>query len=82
MFGMQTVIYVAVEVGRTMKPRASTDEDSTCKPFRAVVAVGSTAIRSDVIVAIGTIRGDSDVDTDLSLRSGNGHREADCSDGS
>jgi hypothetical protein len=77
---MVTVIYVATEVLTAMKPWTGTDEDTTGKPFRTVVAGGSAAIGRGVIVPIGTIRGDSNVDADLSLYFGSGHREADCSD--
>jgi hypothetical protein len=63
-----------------MKPRTGTDEDATGKPFRTVVAGGSTAIRRGIIVPIRTFRGDSDVNADLSLYCGSGHREADCND--
>ena len=56
MFRMKTVIYVALEVVRAMKPLASADENAACKPFRAIVAVGSAVIWSNVIVAVGTIR--------------------------
>jgi hypothetical protein len=50
-----------------MKPRASADESVPIKPLRAVVAGGSAAIRSDIIVTIGTVRGYADFDGDLSL---------------
>jgi hypothetical protein len=76
---METVIYVALEVARAMKPRASANEDVPAKPFRTVVARRGTAIRSDVIVAIGTFRGYSDVDADLSHRFGGGRGETDSS---
>jgi hypothetical protein len=66
-FRMETVIHVAMESSRAMKPRASTNEYTSRKPFRAIVAVRSTAIRSDVIVSIGTFRGCSDFYADLSL---------------
>jgi len=79
-FRVITVIYVATEVIAAMKPRTGTDEDTTGKPFRTVVAGGSTAIRRGVIVPIRTFRGGSDVNADLSLYFGSGHREADCSD--
>ena len=59
---IETVIYMAAKVCRAVKPRASTDEGTTDKPFRAVVAVGSTGVRSVVIVAIGASRFGSDVD--------------------
>ena len=45
---METVIYVSSEVVSAMKPRASANEDATCKPFRAVVAIGGAVVRSDV----------------------------------
>jgi hypothetical protein len=44
---IETVIYMAVKVCTAVKPRASTDEDTTVKPFRAVVAVGSTGVRRE-----------------------------------
>jgi hypothetical protein len=53
---METVIYVALEVTRAMKPWASTNEDVAGKPLWTVVSRGGTAIRSDVIVTIGTFR--------------------------
>src|ERR1035438_9657393 len=69
---METAIDVALEVIRAMKPRASANEDVPGKPFWTVVASWGTAIRSDVIVTIGTFRGYSDLDTDLSLSFGGG----------
>src|SRR6267143_95204 len=54
---------MAVKVCRAVKPRASTDEDTTGKPFRAVVAVRACWFGSDV-------------DADLSLCFGSGGREA------
>jgi hypothetical protein len=74
---METVVYVALEVGSTMKPGANTNEDATCKPFRAVVAVGGAVVRRDIIVTIGTVRRDSDVDAYLSLCFGSSCHEAD-----
>ena len=72
-FGMKMVVDVALEVVRAMKPRASANEDTTCKPFRPVVAVGSTTIRSSIIIPVGTFGGDSDVDADLSPYLGSVH---------
>jgi hypothetical protein len=69
---METVIYVALEVTSAMKPRASANEDVPVKPLWTVVARGGTVIRSDVIVTIGTFRGYSDLDADLSLSFGGG----------
>jgi hypothetical protein len=79
---METVIYVALKLSSAMKPRSSANEDVPVKPFWTVVARGGTVIRSDVIVSIGTLRGYSDVDADLSLCFGGGSGEADSSDGS
>jgi hypothetical protein len=81
-FRMETVIYVALELISAMKPRAGTNEDIPGKPFWTVVARGGAAIRSDVIVTIGTIRGYSDADADLSLRFGSGNGGADSSNSS
>jgi hypothetical protein len=72
---MKMVVHVALERVRTMKPRASTDEDTTRKPFWAVVAVRSTAIRSGVIVTVRAVRGDTNVDGDLSLYLRSGRRK-------
>jgi hypothetical protein len=69
---METVIYMALEIVWAMKPLASADEDAACKPFRAVVAVGSAVIWSDVIVAIGTIRRYANFYGNLSCRFGSG----------
>jgi hypothetical protein len=63
---METVIHVALEVASAMKPRAGTNEAVPVKPFRTVVASGSTGVGSDVIVTIWTVRSYSDVDADLS----------------
>jgi len=60
-----------------MKPRSSTDEHAAIEPFRAVVAVGNAAIGGVVIVTIGTIRGDPDIDADLSLCFGSSRHKED-----
>jgi hypothetical protein len=78
---METVIYMAREILGAMKPRASANEDASVKPLRAVVACGSTVIRSDVIVTIRAVRGDADLDADLTLCVGWGCREADATNG-
>jgi len=49
---IEMVVHVTAKVSRAVKPRAGTNEDAACKPLRAVVAVGSAVIRSEVIVAI------------------------------
>jgi hypothetical protein len=72
--GMEMVIYMAPEVGWAMKPWAGANEDAANKPFGTVVAGGSTGVWGDVIVAVGTVRGYSDFDADLSLCFGSGNR--------
>jgi len=79
MLNIEMVIYVALEMCRPMKPRAGANEDATGKPFRTVVAVGSTRIRGVVVIAIGTTRRNPDADIDSSLCFGSGDREANCS---
>jgi hypothetical protein len=74
--GMEMVIYMATKVGRAVEPWAGTDEDTAVEPLRAIVAVGSTAIGRYIIVAVGAVRGHSDVDGDLGLGFG-GCREGD-----
>jgi hypothetical protein len=69
MLRMVVIIYMAVEVIWTMEPRASNDKDAPAiKPLRAIIAVGSTVIGRNVVVAIGAYRSRADVDADLSLR--------------
>ena len=65
-FGMKAIVYMTLEVVRAMKPLSSADENATSKPFRAVVAVGSAIIWSDVIVAVGTIGRNSNFHSNLS----------------
>lgn len=64
---MKMVVYMAVEVIRAMKPWAGANENTARKPFRPVVAVGSTAIRRGVIVTVGAVGGTSNVDADADL---------------
>lgn len=73
---METVIDVALEATSATKPGASANEAVSIKPFRAVVASGSTAIRSDVIVTLGAVRGFADLDAP-SRCFGSGNGEAD-----
>jgi hypothetical protein len=77
MFWMEVVVYVAVEASGAVKPGADADEDAAGKPFRTVIAVGGALVGSGVIVAVGTFRGDSDVDLHLSLSFGRRHHETD-----
>jgi hypothetical protein len=61
------VIYVPLKACRAMKPRASTNEDSTRKPFRDVIPVGGALVGLDVVVTVGTLRRNSNIDGYLSL---------------
>jgi hypothetical protein len=67
MLRMEMVIYMAPELGRPVKPWASANEDTVAKPLWSIVTSRSTGIWSDIIVTVGTIRGYTDVDADLSL---------------
>lgn len=78
----KTVIYIALEIAGAMKPRTGANEAVAIKPFRALIASGSTSVRSAVIVSVGTIRGNADGDIDLSFRFVGGSREADNGNGS
>jgi hypothetical protein len=80
--GIEMVIYMAAKVFRAVKPRASTDEDTAAEPFRTVVAVGSTGVRSEVVIAVRACGFGTDADVDLSLCFGSGCREANYSDSS
>src|ERR1700680_3001172 len=73
---------MAAKVFISVKPRASTDEDTAGEPFRTVVAVGSTGVRSEVVVAVRACGFGTDGDVDLGLCFGSGRREAKYSDSS
>src|SRR5580658_2118482 len=64
---MELIVYVPVELRSTMKPRPHADEDAVVEPLWSVVTRRCTGIRSDVVIAVGTVRGDSNFDPDLSL---------------
>jgi hypothetical protein len=75
---MKMIVYVTMEVIRAMKPWARANENTPRKPFRPVVAVGSTTIRRSIIVTVGAVRGRSNADSDANLRPhfGSGRCEA------
>jgi hypothetical protein len=64
--GVEVVVDMAAEVLRAVKPRAGAYEDAAGEPFGAVVAVGSAGVGSVIVIAIGAIRGNADVNADLS----------------
>src|ERR1700677_5079442 len=59
---MKSVVDVAAEVARTMKPRAGADEDVPGKPFRTVIAGGGAVVGGGVVVTIRTFGGYADAD--------------------
>jgi hypothetical protein len=79
---METVIYVAMEVGWAVKPWARPNEDTSYKPFRAIVSIGGAVVGRDIVVPVGTHRRNSDLDAYLSLYCGSSQREADYGNGS
>jgi hypothetical protein len=52
--GMEVSVDVATKAAGAMKPWARADEHVASKPLRAIVAGGSAAIRSGVIVTVRT----------------------------
>ena len=76
---VEMIIYVAMKIARAVEPPASADEGAVIKPFRAVVAIRSTGIRSVVEVTVGAYWGRSDVDAYLCFCFGSSCREANCS---
>jgi hypothetical protein len=81
MFRMEAVIHVAPEIVAAMEPWANADEDAPAEPLRTVITKRSTVIGGNVIIAVGTVRGYSDLDADLSLCSGRGCCQANSDDG-
>jgi hypothetical protein len=71
---MEAIVDMAPEVITTMKPRAGANKHTAREPLRTVVAVGGAAIRSNIIVPVGTFRSDPNVDADLSCGLGTGDK--------
>ncbi len=74
---METVIYVAAELVRAVKPRTRANENAIRKPLGAVIAVGGAVVGRDVVVTVGTHGCRSDLDADLRLGYGRGYGETD-----
>jgi hypothetical protein len=70
---IEAVVNVAVEVVRSVEPRAGSDEQTAVEPLGPIISVRGAVIRGEVIVAIGTRRLWSDIDGDLG---GRGPRDA------
>jgi hypothetical protein len=62
------VVHVTTEFGTSMKPWPNANENASIEPFWTVVSGRCTGVWRDVIVSIGTIGGNSDLNADLSLR--------------
>lgn len=73
-----TIVDMAPEVGRPVKPGTRTNKDSTHKPVRAIVAIRGAIIWRIVKVAVGANRRRADVDANryLSRRSSRSHQHA------
>jgi hypothetical protein len=80
MVRMEMIVHVAAEIRGAVKPGASANEDTTHKPFRAVIAVGSASIRRNVIVPVRAHWRHSNVNADLRFHFGSGHGQANCSE--
>lgn len=76
------VIHGAMKIVRTVKPRASSDEDAPDEPFRTVIAVGSASVRRIVEIAVRTNGSRADTYGDLRLSFRSRKREADSSQSS
>lgn len=61
----EVVVDVAAKVFVPVEPRADTDEGAVIEPFRSIIACRSTAVRSDIVVSVRTIRSYADSDTNL-----------------
>jgi hypothetical protein len=65
---IKVIIHMTIEVSRTMKPGANTNEPAAMKPFRAVVAIGRASIGCGVIVTVRTSWLDSNSNAKADLR--------------
>jgi hypothetical protein len=68
MVRMEMIIYPSVEIVRAMKPWPGADEHAVDKPFRTVIACGSTGIGWGLIIAVGAVWRRPDLDAHLWLR--------------
>jgi hypothetical protein len=70
------IVNVAVKAATSMKPWSSSNEQTAIEPVGSIVAIRRTTVGSVIEVTVGTIRGDSDVDANLSRCIGNGGGQA------
>jgi hypothetical protein len=76
MMNVITVVHMAAKVGMAAEPWASTDEDTSRKPFRTVVTVRSAGIGSVIVIPVRAFGSDTDTHDDLRIYFGSGRREA------
>jgi hypothetical protein len=62
------MIYMSVETLRSVEPGTGTDEYTALEPLRAVVAIGGTVVRRNLVVSVRTNRRGTDTDRNLRWR--------------
>jgi len=65
---MEAIVYMPCKAFRAMEPRSRANKDASGKPFRPIVAVRGTSIRSNIVVTVRADWGGADIDTDADLR--------------
>src|ERR1700729_2078370 len=65
MLWIEAVVYMAMEVIGTVKPRAGADEDATGEPLGAVIAIRGAGVWRVIVVAVWALRRYANVDADL-----------------
>ena len=55
MLWMKTIVYMAMKMAGTVKPRASPDENTAYKPLGSIIPVRGTTVRRSIIIAVRTI---------------------------
>lgn len=76
--GIITVVDMAIEATRAMKPGTSSNKYSADKPIRSVIAIGSTGIGWIVEIPVGTYRRYSNVDGNLGRRHRGKAQQSNC----
>ncbi len=71
------IVDVAIKAVTAMKPGTGSDEQTAIEPVWPIVAVGRATVRGVVEITVGTVRGHSDVDANLSWGRGNRGRQTD-----
>jgi hypothetical protein len=65
---VEMVIYMPVEMVRSVVPRASPDENTASEPLRSIVAIWSAVIRRSFVVSVWANRRFADADCNLCTR--------------